>query len=30
VLYDWRLREYDYGQRDEMPVAEQHAAAAIT
>jgi len=26
VLYDWRLRECDYGQRNGMPVAELHAA----
>jgi 2,3-bisphosphoglycerate-dependent phosphoglycerate mutase len=25
VLYDWRLRECDYGQRNGMPVAELHA-----
>ncbi|HEY5988345.1 MAG TPA: histidine phosphatase family protein [Streptosporangiaceae bacterium] len=25
VLYDWRLRECDYGQRNGMPRAEQHA-----
>jgi alpha-ribazole phosphatase/probable phosphoglycerate mutase len=25
VLYDWRLRECDYGQRNAMPVAELHA-----
>jgi 2,3-bisphosphoglycerate-dependent phosphoglycerate mutase len=24
VLYDWRLRECDYGQRNGMPVAEVH------
>jgi alpha-ribazole phosphatase/probable phosphoglycerate mutase len=24
VLYDWRLRECDYGQRNGMPVAELH------
>lgn len=26
VLYDWRLRECDYGQRNGMPVAELHAS----
>jgi 2,3-bisphosphoglycerate-dependent phosphoglycerate mutase len=26
VLYDWRLRECDYGRRNGMPVAELHAA----
>ncbi len=25
VLYDWRLRECDYGQRNGMPAAELHA-----
>jgi 2,3-bisphosphoglycerate-dependent phosphoglycerate mutase len=25
VLYDWRLRECDYGQRNGMPTAELHA-----
>ena len=25
MLYDWRLRECDYGQRNGMPVAELHA-----
>ena len=25
VLYDWRLRECDYGRRNGMPVAELHA-----
>jgi 2,3-bisphosphoglycerate-dependent phosphoglycerate mutase len=25
VLYDWRLRECDYGQRNVMPAAELHA-----
>jgi 2,3-bisphosphoglycerate-dependent phosphoglycerate mutase len=25
VLYDWRLRECDYGERNGMPVAELHA-----
>ena len=25
VLYDWRLRECDYGQRNGMPVADLHA-----
>ena len=25
VLYDWRLRECDYGRRNRMPVAELHA-----
>lgn len=24
VLYDWRLRECDYGQRNGTPVAELH------
>ena len=27
VLYDWRLRECDYGQRNGMPVAELQATA---
>ena len=26
VLYDWRLRECDYGRRNGMPVAELHAS----
>jgi alpha-ribazole phosphatase/probable phosphoglycerate mutase len=26
VLYDWRLRECDYGQRNGMPVRELHAS----
>jgi 2,3-bisphosphoglycerate-dependent phosphoglycerate mutase len=26
VLYDWRLRECDYGQRNGMPVTELHAS----
>ena len=26
VLYDWRLRECDYGQRNGMPAAELHAS----
>ena len=30
MLYDWRLRECDYGQRNGMPVTELHAAVANT
>jgi 2,3-bisphosphoglycerate-dependent phosphoglycerate mutase len=30
VLYDWRLRECDYGQRNGMPVAELHAGREST
>ena len=28
MLYDWRLRECDYGQRNGMPAAELHAQPA--
>ena len=28
VLYDWRLRECDYGQRNGMPAAEMHRSRA--
>ena len=26
LVYDWRLRECDYGQRNGMPLAELHAS----